>query len=144
MVKIFIVHGGPYILNAEIIEIHGEYLLAVFAQGLKMLVKQVSQVLLEKGIICRTGIMYHQFMLSEFLGPLQVFFPFLDPEVLANGIKEGAEFAAQLQVTGSDPLINDDHGILENVHGLLSGSLIVCDVPLDDWIVVIVHVLKDC
>ena len=141
MVKISIVHGGSYILNAEIIEIHGEYLLAVLAQGLKMLVKQVIQVILKKGIIGRTGIMYHQLMLTEFLGPLQMFFPFLDPDILAYGIKEGAEFAAQLQVTGSDPLINDDHGILENVHGLLPGSLVVGDVPLYDWIVGIVQVL---
>jgi len=141
MVKILVVHGSTDILNAEIIEIHGQDLLAVLAQGLKMLVKQISQVILKKRVIGRAGVVHHQGMLTQFLSPLQVFLPFLDPNVLADCIEERAEFTAQLQLTGSDPLVNDDHGILEYVHGLLPGSLVVGDVPLYDWIVGIVQVL---
>jgi hypothetical protein len=94
MVKILVIHGSADIFHAEIVEIHGEDLLTILAQGIKMLVKQIGQVFLKKGIVGRSGIMYLKGLLTQFLGALQIFFAFLHPDVFTDGIEIGAKFAA--------------------------------------------------
>jgi hypothetical protein len=143
VVKIFVVHGRTDILHAEIVEIHGQDLLTVLTKCIKVLVKQIGQVILKQGIIGRSGVMYFQGLVTQFLGTLQKFFPFLHPDILADGIEIGAKFAAEFQLICPDPLVYDDHCILENIPGLFPGSLVMDDIPLNDGIVVFVDMPED-
>jgi hypothetical protein len=143
MVKILVVHGGTDVLHAEIIKIHGQDLLTVLAQCVKMLVEQIGQVVLKQRIIGRSGIMYLQRLLTQFLYPLQVFLSLLHPDILAYSVEVGAKFTTKLQLICPDPLVDDDHGILENIPGLLTGSLVMGNVPFNHGIVVFVNMPQD-
>jgi hypothetical protein len=94
MVKILVIHCSADILHTEVVEIHGKDLLTVLAKSIEMLVKQFGQVILEQRIIGRSGIMYFQGLVTEFLGTLQKLLSLLHPDVFTDGIEIGAKFAA--------------------------------------------------
>jgi len=62
----------------------------------------------------------------------QVFFTFLDPDILANGIQVGHELAGEGQVPGADPVVDNDHGFLEYILGLFMIPVVMEDIALND------------
>jgi hypothetical protein len=46
MVQILVVHFNPDLFHTKVVKIHGEDLLAIFTQILKVFIKQIGQVIL--------------------------------------------------------------------------------------------------
>ena len=74
---------------------------------------------------------------------MQVFFAFLNPHIFADGIQVGSKFTCEYQLVQLDLFVNHNHGLLENIPGLIASTLVVYDISFDEGEVGIIDLVQN-